>query len=133
LPTASATAAALSPPAPAPLRIRGAVADLASGLVRAPDGTETELRRQSAAMLGALAARRGEIVGKDALHAAVWGDVAVTDDSLVQCIADIRRALGPARDALHTLPRRGYRLEAEGAPPPARVARAPPRSPPSPC
>ena len=59
-----------------------------------------------------LAARRGETVDKDALHAAVWGDVAVTDDSLVQCIGDIRRALGPARGALRTVPREGYRLEA---------------------
>ena len=61
-----------------------------------------------------LAARRGEIVGKDELHAAVWGDIAVTEDSLVQCIGDIRRALGAARDALQTVPRRGYRLDGRG-------------------
>ena len=91
-----------------------AAIDLAAGRVRAPDGTETELRVQSAEVLRALAARRGETVTKDELHAAVWGDIAVTDDSLVQCIGDIRRALGAARDAVQTVRGRGYRLAAEG-------------------
>ena len=76
----------------------------------------TELRAQSARVLAVLAERRGEIVGKDELHAAVWGDIAVTEDSLVQCIGDIRRALGGARDALATVPRRGYCLEPETGP-----------------
>jgi DNA-binding response OmpR family regulator len=96
------------------LRIGGAAADLAEGRVRAPDGSETVLRPQSAAVLRALAGRRGETVSKDALHAAVWGDIAVTEDSLVQCIGDIRRALGPDREALQTLPKRGYRLATGG-------------------
>ena len=76
--------------------VGGAEVDLARRTVRAPDGTETELRVQSAEVLRALAARRGETVTKDELHDAVWGDIAVTDDSLVQCIGDIRRALGAA-------------------------------------
>jgi TolB-like protein len=46
--------------------------------------------------------------------------VHVTEDSLVQCAGDIRRALGPDRDALKTLPGRGYRLETA-----ARAAGAP--------
>lgn len=96
---------------PGRLRIGGAEADLARGAVRAPDGTTTELRRQSAEVLRRLAARPGETVSKEALHAEVWGGIAVTDDSLVQCIGDIRRALGSAREALRTVPREGYRLE----------------------
>lgn len=108
-------------PKSALLRIGTAEADLARGTVRAPDGTVTELRRQSAGVLRFLAAHRGTNVGRDALHAAVWGHVAVTDDSLVQCIGDIRRALGSARDALRTVPREGYRLET-GPPPAERTA-----------
>ncbi len=77
----------------------------------------TELRAQSACVLAVLASRRGQIVGKEELHAAVWGDIAVTEDSLVQCIGDIRRALGAARDAIRTVPRRGYCLEPELARP----------------
>jgi TolB-like protein/DNA-binding winged helix-turn-helix (wHTH) protein/Tfp pilus assembly protein PilF len=98
----------------APLRVGGAEADLREGRVTAPDGTVTELRPQSAAVLRALAARRGETVSKDTLFDEVWGDIAVTEDSLVQCVGDIRRALGGARDALQTLPKRGYRLAADG-------------------
>jgi TolB-like protein/DNA-binding winged helix-turn-helix (wHTH) protein len=78
------------------------------------EGQAIDLRSQSAEVLSALAARPGEIVSKDALMQAVWPDTFVTDDSLTQCIADIRRAL---RDDEHvivqTLPKRGYRLNAD--------------------
>jgi len=104
------------------LAIGAAEVDLVRGIVRSPGGTLTELRRQSADVLRALAAQRGETVDKDALHAAVWGDIAVTDDSLVQCVGDIRRALGTARDVLRTIPREGYRLELHA--PPGAVPRA---------
>ncbi|WP_208646327.1 winged helix-turn-helix domain-containing tetratricopeptide repeat protein [Mesorhizobium waimense] len=61
-----------------------------------------------------LAARPGEIVSKDALMQAVWPDTFVTDDSLTQCIADIRRALGDHEHVIvETLPKRGYRLNAD--------------------
>ena len=44
--------------------------------------------------------------------ARVWPDTHVTDDSLVQCVADIRRALGPqAAKRLRTVPRQGYVLD----------------------
>src|SRR5262245_57482240 len=74
-------------------------------------GRAVDLRSQSAEVLSVLAARPGEIVSKNALMQMVWADTFVTDDSLVQCIADIRRAL---RDDTHviveTIPKRGYRL-----------------------
>ena len=58
---------------------------------------------------------------------AVWGDLAVTDDSLVQCIHEIRRALDDGgRSLLRTVPRRGYRLVVPGErrrPSPRPVAR----------
>ena len=34
---------------------------------------------------------------------AVWGEVAVTDDSLVQCLVEIRRALGETQDVIKTV------------------------------
>jgi adenylate cyclase len=77
------------------------------------EGRAVDLRSQSAEVLSMLAARPGEIVSKNALMQTVWADTFVTDDSLVQCIADIRRAL---RDDAHviveTIPKRGYRLNA---------------------
>ena len=45
-------------------------------------------------VLAFLATRAGRLVPKQELMDAVWGDVAVTDDSLVQCLMEIRRALG---------------------------------------
>lgn len=41
---------------------------------------------------------------------AVWPDTHVTDDSLVQCISEIRRALGKDGTRLRTVPKQGYRL-----------------------
>ncbi|QIA22233.1 winged helix-turn-helix domain-containing protein [Mesorhizobium sp. AA22] len=78
------------------------------------EGKAVDLRSQSAEVLSALAARPGEIVSKDALMQAVWPDTFVTDDSLTQCIADIRRALGDNEHVIvQTLPKRGYRLNAD--------------------
>ena len=46
--------------------------------------------------------------------AAIWPDVFVTDDSITQCVGEIRRALGDvAPRLLQTLPRRGYRFTGE--------------------
>lgn len=55
----------------------------------------------------------GELVSKEDLLKAVWGDRVVTDDSITRCISEIRSALGePGQTLLQTVPRRGYRLEA---------------------
>jgi TolB-like protein/DNA-binding winged helix-turn-helix (wHTH) protein len=82
--------------------------------LRTAEGKAVDLRSQSAEVLSALAARPGEIVSKDALMRAVWPDTFVTEDSLTQCIADIRRALGDGNHAIvETFPKRGYRLNAD--------------------
>ncbi len=94
-------------------------------------GRRVPLRRQALAVLLELAQNPGLVLSHDALVKAVWKDVFVTDDSLVQCIVEIRRALGaPAAAAVRTVPRRGYVLELDAqarAPPPA--APAPPAPP----
>ena len=44
--------------------------------------------------------------------AAIWPDVFVTDDSITQCVGEIRRALGEEGvGMLRTLPKRGYLLD----------------------
>ena len=84
-----------------------------NGLVDA-EGDLVDLRPKSLAVFRALAERADCVVGKDELFASVWAGRAVTDDSLVQCVADIRRALGSAgHDTLRTVPGRGYRLVAD--------------------
>jgi len=74
-------------------------------------GHPVHLRRQSSEVLAYLVARMGETVSKDDLFQNVWAKTAVTDDSLSQCIADIRRTLNDADHRIvRTLPKKGYRL-----------------------
>ena len=74
-------------------------------------GRALKLRPQSLQVLKLLAASPGEIVERDAMIAAVWPDLHVSDDSIVQCVGDIRRALGDSdRSIIRTVPKRGYQL-----------------------
>jgi len=60
-----------------------------------------------------LVTHRDRLVEKDEIVAAVWRDVAVTDDSLIHAVSVLRRALGddPTRPAfIETVPRHGYRF-----------------------
>ena len=51
----------------------------------------------------------GRLIGKQELMQAVWPDAFVTDDSLVQCTLELRRALDDrSQQLLKTVPRRGY-------------------------
>ncbi|WP_090030566.1 winged helix-turn-helix domain-containing protein [Lutimaribacter saemankumensis] len=77
-----------------------------------PDGNLVSLRPQSLRVLSVLSEQAGELVSKDSLMERVWADTHVTDDSLVQCISEIRKALGPEAGALlRTVPKQGYRLD----------------------
>jgi TolB-like protein/DNA-binding winged helix-turn-helix (wHTH) protein/tetratricopeptide (TPR) repeat protein len=97
-------------PAPA-LEINGIVADFDNEILRARSGAPVALRPQSFAVLRYLAERIDRLVTKDELMRAVWPGTAVTDDSLVQCVHEIRRALhDDNHSVLRTVPRRGYRL-----------------------
>ncbi len=93
------------------------VIDLRRGALLA-DGAERPLRPKSFALLRHLAERAGQLVGREEIMEAVWPGTYVTEDSITQCIRDIRRALGDeAAHLLRTLPRRGYILAAEPSPP----------------
>lgn len=95
-----------------------------------PEG-RIRLRPQSFAVLQLLVANPGRLMTKNDLHARVWGDRAVTDDSITQCLIDIRKALGDTgREIVRTVPRRGYVFAAEVAvasPDPSLPAAAPER------
>jgi TolB-like protein/Flp pilus assembly protein TadD len=85
------------------------VLDLRRGALLA-DGTELPLRPKSYALLRHLAERAGQLVGRDEIMQAVWPGTFVTEDSITQCIRDIRRALDSEAHLLRTVPRRGYLL-----------------------
>ena len=74
---------------------------------------EIKLRPKVYETLKYLVENPGRLVGKQELMQAVWPDAFVTDDSLVQCTVELRRALGDrAQGLLKTVPRRGYILTA---------------------
>ena len=77
------------------------------------DGTEIALRPKTFGVLRYLVENPGRLISKDELIAAVWPNLAITDDALVQSIGELRRALGDDGPRLiTTIPRRGYRFEA---------------------
>jgi TolB-like protein len=85
--------------------------DLVRGMLLAEDGTELSLRPKSFALLHHFVANSGRLVDRDELMQVVWPGVFVSDDSIAQCITEIRRALGgDGQRLLRTIPRRGYRL-----------------------
>ena len=71
------------------------VLDLARGcLLR--EGREVTLRPKTFAVLRYLVEHMGELVSKEAMLAAVWPNLIVTDDTLVQSIGELRRAFAEA-------------------------------------
>lgn len=94
------------------------------------DGTPVAIAPQPARLLAALAARPGELVTREELRRAVWGDGTFVDfeRGLNFCVLQARTALGDnARNPLYieTLPKRGYRFL--GVRPPVAESPARPR------
>src|ERR1700730_3079922 len=54
---------------------------------------EIELRPKSFEVLRYLVENAGRLISKDELVEAVWPNVIVSDDSLAQCVSDLRHAL----------------------------------------
>ena len=57
-----------------------------------PSG-HADLRRKSFDVLRYLVEHAGRVVTKEELIKAVWPDVTVSDESLTQCISEVRRAI----------------------------------------
>jgi adenylate cyclase len=83
--------------------------DQARGLLLGRDAAEIALRPKSFALLCHLAANPGQLRSREQLLDTLWPGLAVSDDSLTQCVSEIRRAFGSRAAAiLTTLPKRGY-------------------------
>jgi TolB-like protein/DNA-binding winged helix-turn-helix (wHTH) protein/tetratricopeptide (TPR) repeat protein len=79
-------------------------------LLRGED--EIHLRPKSFRVLEYLVRNPSRLVTRRELMDAVWGPAIVTDDSLTQCLIDIRRALGDeGQQVVRTVPRRGFIFE----------------------
>jgi predicted ATPase/DNA-binding winged helix-turn-helix (wHTH) protein len=91
-------------------------------------GNEIKLRPKVFEALKYLLHHPGQLVAKHELMQAVWPDSYVTDDSLVQCILELRRAIGDSKQTLlKTVPKRGYLFTAD-----VIHSSLPPESPPLP-
>jgi len=77
------------------------------------DGSVVPLQPRALEMLLVLMRRRGEVISKQELMEAVWPDSFVEEGNLTQNIFLLRRELGKTpegEDYIHTLPKRGYRM-----------------------
>lgn len=105
------------------LRFESFILDLERLCLHGSSG-KVDLRPKSFEVLRYLVEHAGRVVTKGEVLTAVWPDVTVTDESLTQCIRDVRRALGDDRQRIvKTVPRRGYLVDvpidaAGEAPPP---------------
>jgi len=93
-------------------RLDGAEIDTAQ-LCLKRNGAEQHLRAKTFQVLIYLLEQRDRLVAKEELIGRIWPDTAVTDNTLEQCLAEIRRALGdnPRQPRfIKTIPRAGYRF-----------------------
>ena len=109
------------------LRFSGFELDPERAELRTPDGGTIKLRPKTLEILRLLAGNAGRVLSKQHLMEAVWPNVHVGEDSLFQCIREIRTALGDdKRQMVRVISGRGYLFEAEvtdtAAPAPEAVA-----------
>jgi TolB-like protein len=76
------------------------------------EGVPVELGTRALDVLFELLASRGQLLTKEALLDRVWPGVIVEENNLQVQISALRRALGPFRDWIATVPGRGYRFTA---------------------
>lgn len=96
------------------LRFAGFELDGRRAELRDAGGSPIRLRPKSFDMLHLFAANAGRVVSKQELMEAIWPNIHVGEDSLFQCIREIRTALGDdGRSLIKVVSGRGYMFDAE--------------------
>jgi DNA-binding winged helix-turn-helix (wHTH) protein/Flp pilus assembly protein TadD len=96
------------------LRFSGFELDSERAELRRPGGESIKLRPKTLEILRLLAGNAGRVLSKQQLMEAVWPNVHVGEDSLFQCIREIRAALGDdKRQVVRVISGRGYLFQAE--------------------
>ena len=96
------------------LQFSGFELDQERAELRALDGGTTRLRPKTLEILRLLAKNAGRVLSKQQLMEAAWPNVHVGEDSLFQCIREIRTALGDdKRQVVRVISGRGYLFQAE--------------------
>jgi DNA-binding winged helix-turn-helix (wHTH) protein len=100
----------------------GFTLDVPGGFLRRA-GQALPLRPKAFQALVYLVQNHGRVIPKEELIGAIWPDTAVTDNSLVQCIGELRLVLGDeAQQIIRTVSRRGYIFAAQIGSPVAALA-----------
>ena len=115
----------------------GFVLDTDRAELRGADGVVTRLRPKTLELLRLLVTNSHRVLGKEELMEAIWPGIHVGEDSLFQCIREIRTALGDTkRQMVQVVSGRGYRFaldvstgQASAPPPQQGPAEAWPRKP----
>ena len=80
--------------------------DVRQGVLLRDDGVELPLRPRSYDLLRHMLDHPHELLRRESLLEALWPGVVVTDDSLTQCVSELRRVMGARGQALlRTVPR----------------------------
>src|SRR5258707_2700 len=99
------------------IRFEGYALDMTRGCLSKED-REIDLRPKSFDVLCYLIENAGRLVSKDEIIKTVWPNVFVTDDSIKQCVSELRIALCDGEQRMiKTVPRRGYLFAAPIAEP----------------
>lgn len=89
------------------------ILDMTRGCLYAGE-QDVGLRPKTYSVLSYLAENAGRLVPKEELYEVIWPNVVVSDDSLVQCIRELRQRLGDTEHRLiKTVARRGYMLDTQ--------------------
>jgi DNA-binding winged helix-turn-helix (wHTH) protein len=70
------------------------ILDLERGTLLASSGSEVSLRPKAFSLLRLFVENAGRLVDRGMIIKALWAGLVVTDESVAQCIKDVRRALG---------------------------------------
>jgi DNA-binding winged helix-turn-helix (wHTH) protein/TolB-like protein len=102
-------------PSPGPRYVFGTFTFESGSLELSREGRPVRLEPQPARALAMLLSRPGEVVTRDELRAAIWGEHTHVDydRGLAYCLAQVRTALGDNADNprfVQTLPKRGFRF-----------------------
>ena len=99
---------------PQPVKLGDALYTLRRGELYDSDGQLLPMRAKSAKVMAVLLSEPGRIFSKDEIAREVWPDVIASDESISQCISEIRKALHDREHAIvQTVPKRGYSINAD--------------------
>jgi DNA-binding winged helix-turn-helix (wHTH) protein len=90
------------------------ILDDVQGMLLTAEGVEIPLRAKSFELLRLFLENAGRLLSREEIMRTMWRGIVVTDDSLTQCVGDLRRALkDDEAHLLRTVKKRGYMFAAE--------------------